>query len=382
MFHWICPECGREVAPQAKECAACDPLAAAAADVAVAARPEQKAAPRNPAPLQPRVAGAPKAPASALPLPVPAAGRDVAPAEAASPVAQPPKWKQALPEPEPARAPQIANAPMREPKAAALVAPPSQAVEIAEGPQFAVAAASLPAISAAIPSPPLAKFVDYGQIARSLIKSSIGDTKPAASAVQEQLSLPGPTLPHELTSLHAAGIAKILVAGEPQAVAARRGSSWLLSFTVAAAVLAGTLGAVFYAMPGLASSPAPPRKTVAAKAPKEVPDTPEPPASSNPLARVVEVTGIRFVTDVPGQSPQIHYLVVNHSNVPLMGVTVTVTLRAAGTESNAPLSQFAFRAPRLGAYESKEMVSSIERVNRPITLPNWRDLRTEIQIAQ
>jgi hypothetical protein len=97
---------------------------------------------------------------------------------------------------------------------------------------------------------------------------------------------------------------------------------------------------------------------------------------------VVEVTGIRFVTDVPGQSPQIHYLVVNHGNLPLAGLTVSVTLRAAGTESESPLSQFAFRAPRLGPYESKEMVSSIERFNRPVTLPNWRDLRAEIQIAQ
>ncbi len=25
MFHWICPECGREIPPAVRECAACDP---------------------------------------------------------------------------------------------------------------------------------------------------------------------------------------------------------------------------------------------------------------------------------------------------------------------------------------------------------------------
>src|SRR5437899_711074 len=30
MFHWICPECGREIAPTVRECPACDPNAAPA----------------------------------------------------------------------------------------------------------------------------------------------------------------------------------------------------------------------------------------------------------------------------------------------------------------------------------------------------------------
>jgi hypothetical protein len=225
-------------------------------------------------------------------------------------------------------------------------------------------------------------LAEYAKVAASRIRPAVGNKKPAASAVKEQISLPGPTLPHELTSLQAAGIAKILVLGEQQVPVPHRSSSWLLSFTVAAAVIAGTLGAAFYAMPGLANSSAPPKQVATAKATKAVDETPEPPAPTNPLERVVEVTGIRFVTDIPGQSPQIHYLVVNHGNLPLMGVTVNVTLRAAAAESDAPVSQFAFRAPRLGPYESKEMVSSIERFNRPVSLPNWRDLRAQVQIAQ
>src|SRR5260221_809090 len=30
MFHWICPECGREIAPTVRECPVCDPMAAQA----------------------------------------------------------------------------------------------------------------------------------------------------------------------------------------------------------------------------------------------------------------------------------------------------------------------------------------------------------------
>src|SRR6476646_4665100 len=29
MFHWICPECGQEIAPGVKECPACEPQASA-----------------------------------------------------------------------------------------------------------------------------------------------------------------------------------------------------------------------------------------------------------------------------------------------------------------------------------------------------------------
>src|SRR5437764_7524886 len=43
MFHWICPECGREIAPTVRECPACDPAAvtvesARAGDVEAPAR--------------------------------------------------------------------------------------------------------------------------------------------------------------------------------------------------------------------------------------------------------------------------------------------------------------------------------------------------------
>jgi hypothetical protein len=48
MFHWICPECGREIAPTVRECPACDP-AAATVETALAGEVEAPARALNPA---------------------------------------------------------------------------------------------------------------------------------------------------------------------------------------------------------------------------------------------------------------------------------------------------------------------------------------------
>ncbi len=393
MFHWICPECGREIAPQATECAACDASATAPEPKGEPKlEPEQQPAPSTqkllppppepaPAPLQARIYGAPKAPAIAASKPLNPAGREISPVPTLAVAARTPLWRDALPELEPARAPRIAKAALREPQAATLSAKVQPPRDLTAASEPTPLPASLPVLDRpAPPAPPLAGSVNYAAIVASRVKAAAGKTAPAASSVKEQISLPGPTLPHELTSLQAAGIAKILVAGDAQAAPAK-GSSWMLSLVVAAAVIAATLGATFYAMPGFANSSAPAPKASVEK-PKAPPVPEQPPIPANPLARIVEVTGIRFVTDLPGRPPEIHYLVVNHSNVPLMGVTVNVTLRAVNASDGSPLSQFAFRAPKLGPYESKEMVSSIERFNRSLSLPEWRDLKAEIQIAQ
>ena len=44
MFHWICPECGREIPPSVKECPACDPLAVVPATPAEEAPTEESPA--------------------------------------------------------------------------------------------------------------------------------------------------------------------------------------------------------------------------------------------------------------------------------------------------------------------------------------------------
>ncbi len=238
-----------------------------------------------------------------------------------------------------------------------------------------------PVSASAVPSTPaMGARQDYNNIAASKMRPVGLKHKLAGTGPQAQISLPGPTLPYELTSLDAAGIAKVQVSVGPWLVPARPQSSWFVSSLVAAGVAAAVLGSVFYAMPTLAGpTRAATTPIVETKAP--VPAAPVEPALSNdPLARAVEVTGVRFVTGIPDRRPEIHYLVVNHSAEALAGVTVRVTLRTA--TDPAPLSQFAFRTARLGAYESKEMVSAIERINGLANMPDWRRVRVDAQIVQ
>jgi hypothetical protein len=85
----------------------------------------------------------------------------------------------------------------------------------------------------------------------------------------------------------------------------------------------------------------------------------------------------------PAREPEIQYLVVNHTADRFTGVTVYVTLRAADAlDGQPPLAKFQFTAPNLGAFESKDMSSPIERVTRPVTLPDWQDLRADVEIGR
>src|SRR5579872_333052 len=58
MFHWICPECGREIPPAVKECPACDPSATIEMPVVRAAEPTPVAEvkPVEQKPLEPAAA--------------------------------------------------------------------------------------------------------------------------------------------------------------------------------------------------------------------------------------------------------------------------------------------------------------------------------------
>lgn len=104
--------------------------------------------------------------------------------------------------------------------------------------------------------------------------------------------------------------------------------------------------------------------------------------SSHPLAHYIEVTGFRFLVDLNKKS-EVHYLVVNHSAAELADMTVYVTLRTADAKpGQPPVCRFSFRAPTLAPYESKEMTSPIEKLVHPVALPEWQDLRSEVQIAQ
>jgi len=135
-----------------------------------------------------------------------------------------------------------------------------------------------------------------------------------------------------------------------------------------------TAGVATFSMIPRTSPSAPPRP-----APEPAPDPPVSARSTNSLARLVEVTGIRFME--VNKRPQIHYLVVNHSSAPMASVTVYVTLRAANAKAGQPpIARLNFRSPALQAFEAKEMFSSIERASAPLDLPDWQDLHADVEV--
>ena len=198
-----------------------------------------------------------------------------------------------------------------------------------------------------------------------------------------RITLPGPALPPELNSLQDSRVMtglgdqgkKLRIPG-PRSI-----PGWIVSFLVMTALLGGGVALVFYMFPAHSAADA---KTAlpAALAPAPAPEAAAVQPASHPLSEYIEVTGFRFVVDLNKKS-EIHYLVVNHSANELTDMTIYVTLRTANSKlGQPPLCRFSFRSPGLAPFESKEMTSPIEKLPRTVALPDWQDLRPEVQIAQ
>jgi hypothetical protein len=470
MFHWICPECGQEIAPGVKECPVCEPttttalapdvpsavfnleppaLAAVVAAVEPTVEPSAILHPEvvvGPGVLQPKAfAGAPPpvildaVPIEARPIVMPGVPLSAAvPLELPDALLDPPVSGHVEPETFADRLADLAdllqgeripysaprmfqesaapgprsnaeNTPLvvdvtfhaheainGTPARALLAAPPTPlllaepqppavAQELplgafdpctsasatsapAEAEPCAPAPVRLPDAPNRLAAPVLARFQSYHEAAGRLMRPANFVTQTAPPSALPKITLPGPALPRELMSLQAAGLVPLRT-GMRQGPSSRFG--WL-TYAVMGIML--TAGVATFSMIPRTSPSAPPRP-----APEPAPDPPVSARSTNSLARLVEVTGIRFME--VNKRPQIHYLVVNHSSAPMASVTVYVTLRAANAKAGQPpIARLNFRSPALQAFEAKEMFSSIERASAPLDLPDWQDLHADVEV--
>jgi hypothetical protein len=218
----------------------------------------------------------------------------------------------------------------------------------------------------------LAGLQDYKAAAGRAMQPVAPEPKILMPEAGPRITLPGPSLPPELNSLQKANVTAL---PNHEARPKQGLPGWAVSLLFVIGIPALGAAVLFYFMP-LGRSNA-----------ETKPVTPEVPvsvvqASSHPLAQFIEVTGFRFILDLNKKS-EIHYLVVNHSAAELADMTVYVTLRAADAKpGQPPVCRFSFRAPTLSAFESKEMTSPIEKLSHPVALPEWQELRPEVQIAQ
>jgi hypothetical protein len=225
-----------------------------------------------------------------------------------------------------------------------------------------------------VAAPALAPLQDYHKAAdrqmRPAAYASQATASVTVSEVESRVTLPGPALPRELMSLQAAGLVPIGWARRAGLPLNRY--AWTTKFVLLGILL--TAGVGYWVSPGRSAHT--PAKQAPAPVAVQQPVAAKP---ANSLARLVEVTGVRFL-DV-NKKPEIRYLVVNHSSAPLGSVMVYVTLRAIHAKpGQPPLARLTFRSPDLAAFEAKEMASPIEGVSGPLDLPDWQDLRADVDV--
>ncbi len=154
---------------------------------------------------------------------------------------------------------------------------------------------------------------------------------------------------------------------------------WLVAVLVAVVLVGLGAGAYFYLLP---SSKTTTQTAPAHPAPFEGPSSlPVPTAKLHPLAKFIEIAGLR-VTEDAKQKAQIKFLVVNHSGAELGDVAVAITLKpyTAKPEDKA-VASFAVKVASLRPYEAREMETSVRTDLRAYELPDWQFLRAEFEIT-
>jgi hypothetical protein len=148
---------------------------------------------------------------------------------------------------------------------------------------------------------------------------------------------------------------------------------WLVMLLVAIGAV-GLFALVYFYM--LPSS----RKTTAAPATAErTPGTAA--GKEHPYAKFLDVTGIRVIEDTK-QNVQVKFLVVNHSSAELAGVSADVVLKPVNAKPDTPpVTEFAFKLPTLGPYESKEVTVPAKTKLRAYEMPDWQFLQSEVNIT-
>lgn len=104
-------------------------------------------------------------------------------------------------------------------------------------------------------------------------------------------------------------------------------------------------------------------------------------AEAHPLAKFVEITGLRITQD-QGRAA-LKFLVVNHSAGNLGGFNLEVDVKAAGSPAEAP-ALFTVKAPvkNIGPLESREFTVPVTATVKGYELPDWQFLRASFRITE
>jgi predicted component of type VI protein secretion system len=102
---------------------------------------------------------------------------------------------------------------------------------------------------------------------------------------------------------------------------------------------------------------------------------------SNPLAKYIELVGVRVNEKSPGHL-QVQFGVVNHSEADIGDVKLDVSLgTTAAKPGEPPLITFSTKVPALGPNEMKQVSVDVPTKLRVYELPDWQFLKADFQIG-
>jgi hypothetical protein len=120
--------------------------------------------------------------------------------------------------------------------------------------------------------------------------------------------------------------------------------------------------------PDAAKSPAPAPKRVA--------------ASSNPVARYIELTGLRLGEKGPGKL-SVRFGAVNHSDADLGDLVMEVQLSATSAKAGEPpFATFTAKIGQLGPQEWKDIEVIVPTKLRVYELPDWQFVKADFQVTE
>ena len=148
--------------------------------------------------------------------------------------------------------------------------------------------------------------------------------------------------------------------------------SWLVALLSLVAVAGLGAGVVYFLKEGKGSA------AETATASKNEPT--EQSTAAHPLAKFVEVTGLRLWPE--RQKLALKFLVVNHSSGPLGGFDIEVEVRAVNAKATDP-ALFTIKTPikNIGPMESRDFTVPVSTHLRAYDLPDWQFLRATFRIA-
>jgi hypothetical protein len=104
--------------------------------------------------------------------------------------------------------------------------------------------------------------------------------------------------------------------------------------------------------------------------------------TSNPIAKYIELVGLRVTERSPGHLV-VQFGVVNHSEADVGDVKMTVNLSTTAAKAgDAPLITFPAQISRLGPSELKDATVEVPTKLRVYELPDWQFLKVDFEITE